>query len=126
MDTQENYRRAVRRVREKKKFYRHATTYVIMSGFFFMLNMVTSPGEWWFFWPMLGWGIGIANHYFKVFGWPGSGVGSTAWEDAEVEKEMRRIEQHQRPFVNMDDHLELRELEREKLKDESYDQEDLV
>ena len=126
MDTQDNYRRARKRVEEKKKFYKHLSTYVIMSGFFFVLNMVTSPGAWWWYWPVLGWGIGIANQYFRVFGWPGSGIGSTEWEDQEMEKEMRRMEERQRPFVDIDDHLELKELEREKLKSKTYDKDDLV
>ena len=24
--------------------------------------LLTSPGEYWFYWPMLGWGLGLAAH----------------------------------------------------------------
>ncbi len=26
------------------------------------INLLTSPGEYWFYWPMLGWGLGLAAH----------------------------------------------------------------
>ena len=29
--------------------------------------MVTSPQYLWFFWPLLGWGIGVVFHGIKVF-----------------------------------------------------------
>ena len=43
-----------------RHFRRHLGTYLVMSLFFFVLNAITSPGQWWFYWPMLGWGIGVA------------------------------------------------------------------
>jgi hypothetical protein len=29
---------------------------------------MTSPGYQWFWWPMLGWGIGMVFHAYGVFG----------------------------------------------------------
>ena len=74
-------RRAKKRVKAQKEFYRHLTSYLVMGVFFFLLNAVTSFGNWWFYWPMLGWGIGILFHYFDVFGLPGVGEISKEWEE---------------------------------------------
>jgi hypothetical protein len=27
-----------------------------------LLNWITSPGTWWFYWPLLGWGVALALH----------------------------------------------------------------
>lgn len=126
MNSQDHYERARKRVKEKKDFYSHFTTYLIMGAFFFTLNMLTSPGSWWFYWPMLGWGIGLASHYFKVFGWPGSGAGSKEWENREIEKEMHRLEEQEEPFLDIDEHLELKETTSEKEKIKTYRKDDFV
>ena len=62
------YREAQKRVKDKKSFYSHLASYLMMSIFFFVLNALTSFGDWWFYWPLLGWGIGLVMHYFRVFG----------------------------------------------------------
>ncbi|MFN7118636.1 MAG: 2TM domain-containing protein, partial [Saprospiraceae bacterium] len=62
------YEKARKRVRARKEFYQHLTSYVVMGIFFFLLNAVTSFGAWWFYWPLLGWGIGVLLPYFYVFG----------------------------------------------------------
>jgi 2TM domain len=38
----------------------------VFSVFFFLLDMVTAGGEWFFF-PVLGWGVGVAAHAVKYF-----------------------------------------------------------
>jgi hypothetical protein len=70
MDTnqdEERYFAAKKKVNEIRGFYGNLTSYVIVNLFLFALNMVTSPEHLWFFWPMLGWGIGVAIHGMKVF-----------------------------------------------------------
>jgi hypothetical protein len=34
----------------------------------FLINITTSPDILWFYWPLLGWGIGIVMHAVYVFG----------------------------------------------------------
>ena len=51
-------------------FKRHLRTYLAMSAFFFVLNMVTAPGAWWFYWPILGWGIGVVLQGMSLYGPP--------------------------------------------------------
>lgn len=67
---QENlaYRRAFKRVKDLKSFYGNLTSYVLIIPFLAIINMITSPSDWWFYWPMLGWGLGIILHAIQVFG----------------------------------------------------------
>jgi len=119
----EAYERARERVKEKKKFYKNLSSFLVMSVFFFVLNAVTSFGAWWFYWPILGWGIGIAMHYFKVFGFPGVGPADEEWERREMDREMRRLEGS--PQANEEeDTLDLPEIE--KRKEPKWRDEDLV
>jgi hypothetical protein len=127
MPSTDSYEKAHKRVQAKKKFYKHLGTYLVMSTFFYILNMLTSPGAWWFYWPMLGWGIGIAMQYVNVFGFPGSGLGSPDWEERELEKEIRRLSpKEKRKDSDMDDYLELREVEAKKEPQANYREDDLV
>lgn len=92
-----NYNEAKRRVSEKRKFYKHLSTFWTVGVFFFVINAITSFGHWWFYWPMLGWGIGLASHYFKVFGLPGTDGYSAQWEEEEIQREMKRLESTEQP-----------------------------
>ena len=60
--------RARERVKEEKGFYSHLFIYIIINGFLIALNLITSPNSLWFYWPLLGWGIGLAAHFLGVFG----------------------------------------------------------
>ena len=85
------YQEAKKRVKAKKEFFEHLSTYLVMGGFFFFLNAITSFGRWWFFWPMLGWGIGVMFHYISVFGVPGVGQLDQEWEQRAIQKELERM-----------------------------------
>jgi len=58
---------ARRHVAELRGFYVHATIYCLVIGSLFLLKLATGH-SWWFFWPALGWGLGLAFHAFGVFG----------------------------------------------------------
>ncbi|MDN5421904.1 MAG: 2TM domain-containing protein [Chryseobacterium sp.] len=76
------YKKAVRRVKELKGFYGNLTSYCLVIPFLVALNLLTSPGHLWFYWPMLGWGIGIVAHAVNVFG-----IGKT-WEEKKIKELM--------------------------------------
>lgn len=63
----ESYERAHKRVKEIKSFYGNLISYCIIIPFLIILNLITSPDRLWFYWPMLGWGIGLAAHGMSVF-----------------------------------------------------------
>lgn len=113
------YEMARKRVAEKKGFYRHFSVYLAVGAFFFIMNVLTyyDSYEWWFFFPMVPWGTGLAIHYFSVFGLPGGHL-SREWEERELRKEMERL-QHKVERLESpkrSEQLELPALPKERLK----------
>lgn len=126
--TESQYREARKRVKKKKDFYEHFTTFLVMSVFFFLLNLVTAPGQWWFYWPIMGWGFGVVFHYLDTFGVPGIGTLSREWEEQALEEEIRRLERRnsntRHPQQSDYEELELRQLPRQKRR--QWNDDDLV
>ena len=60
------YRRAKARVEALKALWTHALMFAVICGGFFLLDMLTTPGRWWFYWPTAMWGIALATHFFIV------------------------------------------------------------
>ena len=114
------YEKARKRVKEKKKFYKHLSSFITVNIFLFLLNIFTSPGHFWFIYPLLGWGMGLMGHYYEVFGFPGMGGEAADWEQREMEKEMRQLGSS----YNEEDQLELRELDKKPQR--NWRDEDLV
>lgn len=113
------YQEARRRVKEKAKFYKHLYTYLIINIVFFLMALFRGRP----FAPLamsLFWGIGLAFHYLKVFGLPGSGVLSKEWEDSEVQREIQKMAGKQDPPAKNEEKLELKELRK------NYDDSELV
>ncbi len=61
------YYKAQKKVEEIKGFYGNLFSYVVVITGLAILNMLTSPDHWWFLYPALGWGIGVALHGMAVF-----------------------------------------------------------
>jgi hypothetical protein len=57
--------------RKKRKklisFFSNFASWLIISTFLFILNVLTDTREWWFIYPFLGWGLGVAFHALSVF-----------------------------------------------------------
>jgi hypothetical protein len=47
-------------------FWGHLGTYVIVIGMLAMINLLTGADYPWFLWPALGWGAGLAFHFFDL------------------------------------------------------------
>ena len=58
--------RKTRLLRCKARFHRHLWSYLIVIGALLIINVVT-PGPWWFQWPALGWGIGLAFNFKTAY-----------------------------------------------------------
>ena len=87
MNTEDKkYRKALEKVRRMRGFYIHLVTYILINTMLFLLNIMTSPNVLWFYWPLLGWGIGIAMHAFYVFGF-GRWFGSD-WKEKKIKEIM--------------------------------------
>jgi len=86
MDDQERYQRARQRVQHIKGLYIHLIVYVLVNSGLLLLDLLILPGTFWFYWPLLGWGIGLAAHAMAVFG-AGRWFGQE-WEAREIRKIM--------------------------------------
>jgi hypothetical protein len=47
-------------------------------------SLLTSPNELWFYWPLLGWGVGVLFHGMKVFNY--SPFLSKDWEERKLKE----------------------------------------
>ena len=83
---QDAYYRAKKRVEEIKGFYGNLLSYAIVIPFLIFINYKTSWGFQWFWFPMLGWGIGIIFHAFGVFGY------GKDWEERKIREIMQKEE----------------------------------
>ncbi|MEM6396147.1 MAG: 2TM domain-containing protein [Bacteroidota bacterium] len=97
----------------RASFIGHFRVYLVMSVFFFVLNLVSGADNWWFYWPMLGWGIGVAIQGLSVYG-----------PLADKEDDLKYDDYGQRQLNAspdyVEDELELKEL------DKRYREDDLV
>ncbi len=63
-------------------------TYIGVMVLLFLIDFLTGGG-WWFYWPLLVWGIGIIAHTFTVFGIAGF-LGSE-WEEKKLKDLMKKM-----------------------------------
>jgi hypothetical protein len=88
---EERYFKAKKRVEEIKGFYGNLTSYIVVNCVLFVINIVTSPQYLWFFWTLLGWGIGVVFHGIKVFNYMPF-IGKD-WEERKIKEFMEKEEQ---------------------------------
>ncbi|MBI2969096.1 MAG: 2TM domain-containing protein [Bacteroidetes bacterium] len=50
----------------KKGFIIHCISFIIINAVLIILNIMLSPGYKWFYWSLLGLGVGLISHY--IFG----------------------------------------------------------
>lgn len=85
------YQRARKRVQDVRGFYVHVAVYLIVNLFLFALNILTTSGVLWFYWPALGWGVGLAIHFVLTFGpAPVRSEPGDAWEQRKIQEYMER------------------------------------
>ena len=89
MNTEEaKYQEAKERVEALKGLYIHLAVYVVVNLMLFSINMIAAPDSLWFFWPLLGWGVGLFVHALTVFT---SGPGFSAdWEERKIRELMEK------------------------------------
>lgn len=87
---EERYYQAKKRVEEIKGFYGNLISYIAVNTGLMVINLLTSPNYLWFFWPLLGWGIGVFFHAMKVFNFmPFFGKD---WEEKKIKEYMEKEE----------------------------------
>ncbi len=89
MTVQNNYNeniafaRAKERVEKLKGFYTNLFSYCLVIPVLIIVNLNTSKFQWFWF-PMLGWGMGILFHALETFGY------GKSWEDKKIREIMNR------------------------------------
>ncbi len=81
-DEYKAYKKAQKRVKEVKSFYTNLISYCIVIPFLIFINLYTNSRSQWFWFPVLGWGIGLASHAFQVFG-----IGES-WQEKKIREIM--------------------------------------
>jgi sensor histidine kinase YesM len=87
-DKDKAYERAQKRMKEIKSFYGNLISYCIVIPFLIIVNLMTSPDDIWFYWPMLGWGIGLAAHGMSIFA-----IGKR-WEERKIREILEKQNRH--------------------------------
>lgn len=83
---QDAYYKAKKRVEEIKGFYSNLLSYCIVIPFLIFINYRTSWEFQWFWFPMLGWGMGLIFHAFGVFGY------GKSWEERKIQEILEKEE----------------------------------
>lgn len=82
----DKYVRAKKRVDQLKGFYYSLATYCVVMPFLIVVNYQTNWDHKWFWYPLFGWGIGVAIKGFKLFGF------SKVWKNWEQKKVQKFME----------------------------------
>jgi hypothetical protein len=87
MDDSKAYERAKRRVDMLKAFYLHLLVYISVMLGLLLIDIFSGEG-WWFYWPMIGWGIAVAVHGAVVL--VTGGQFGRDWEERKIHEYMER------------------------------------
>jgi 2TM domain len=52
--------------RRRRGLLAHALAFFAINAFLFVVNFLTTPGQWWVLFPVFGWGFGLILH--AIFG----------------------------------------------------------
>ncbi|GAA4959227.1 histidine kinase [Algibacter aquimarinus] len=83
----DSYVRARNHVEELKNFYYSLISYCLVIPFLIFINYKTNWNFQWFWFPMLGWGLGLVIQAFKVF--VNDGAFGRNWEKRKIEQFMQ-------------------------------------
>lgn len=95
-EQQTRYQWARKRVEDLKGFYTHLAVYAAVNTFLFLINWISNSGDWWFLYPLIGWGIAIVIHAAVLFGIEGH-LGKD-WEARKL-RELMDEDQQSRPLT---------------------------
>ena len=86
--SEDRYLKAQKKVEDLKGFYGNLTSYIVVNIGLLILNLVTSPSHLWFFYPLMGWGIGVAIHGMSVFNY--MPFLNRDWEEKKIQELMNK------------------------------------
>jgi hypothetical protein len=89
-----DYERAEAELRAEegsKSFFVHASIYVLVNFLLLVINLIFVPAFLWFYFPLIGWGLGLTMHYLG-----GVRFVQSETEEWQAKVEHRAIEIHVR------------------------------
>lgn len=81
------YAKAKERVEQLKGFYGNLISYCCVIPILIAINLNTSSGFQWFWFPLLGWGMGLTFHAIEVFGY------GKNWEERKIQEILKKEDQ---------------------------------
>lgn len=84
-ETQVDEERLAFEQHRQQEFRNHLASYVMVNIFLLLINIFTG-GSWWFYWVLLGWGLGLAMHAWRTYQTAGQ-----AYEEEFEEWRMKRL-----------------------------------
>ena len=81
---------ARRHVRRKRIFFTVFAIWISLSLMWFAIDLLDDSNSYWFYWPMLGTGIGVAISGIVLLGI--GGLLGSDWERREIDRYLRRHE----------------------------------
>ena len=93
MNEDQEYLRAKKKVENLKSFYINLTAYISVNILLFVINYVTAKGDWWFIFPLVGWGIGVAIHGLVTY--LDYNRSTANWEDRKIKELLERDKKNQ-------------------------------
>lgn len=82
------YERAKDRVQKLKGFYGNLISYCCVIPILVIINLNTSSFQWFWF-PMLGWGMGLTFHALETFGY------GKSWEEKKIREILEKENKEQ-------------------------------
>ena len=67
MDDAQRREAALARLEAQRDYRTHVLVYVVVNAMLVAIWALTGQGYFWPVWPILGWGIGLVLHGWKVF-----------------------------------------------------------
>ena len=82
------YLRASEHVKKLKGFYGNLISYCLVISFLIFINLSYSANFQWFWFPLLGWGMGLTFHGLEVFGY------GKSWEERKINEILNKDNQN--------------------------------
>lgn len=92
-ETEKKYNKARKRVEDLKGFYSNLLTYCLVIPFLIFINYKTYWAFKWFWFPTLGWGIGLSIHAYHVF--VNNSLFGRQWEERKIQEFIEKEEKKQ-------------------------------
>jgi len=81
------YEDAKKRVNELKDFYYHLISFIGVNILLLIIDLLSSPRSFWFYWVTIFWGLAVILHGSQVYIFKGKFLGKE-WEEKKIKEIM--------------------------------------